>query len=111
MHRRGHVAGRVDGIGSAQLLNEAFAKKAGDSFGPISTPAGTFFGKVVEKIPPDLTKLAAERDQFYQSLKSRKAYERRDLFRDGLVNELVKAKKIRINDEAVKRLTASYRSS
>lgn len=103
--------GQVEGIGGAMSIADAFTKEVGATGGPIPTGSGTYFYKVTEKIPADLTELAKQRGDILQQLKMRKARERKELFEDGLVNYLVKEKKVKINDEAVKRLTGTYRPS
>jgi peptidyl-prolyl cis-trans isomerase D len=103
--------GQVEGIGAATGLPDAFDKNVGDMGGPLRAGGGTYFYKVTEKIPADLTALAAQRDQLLQALKQRRMRERKDLFNDGLVNELVKEKKLKLNEDNIKRLVTSYRPS
>ena len=102
---------KIDGVGTAMTFNEAFNKNAGETGGPLPMPSGTYFYKVVEKIPPDLTLLAAQRGGILDALKTRKAKERDELFQEGIVSMLTKEKKLKIYDDNVKRLVNSYRSS
>jgi peptidyl-prolyl cis-trans isomerase D len=104
-------SGQVEGIGAAMGIADTFSKEVGATGGPIPTASGTYFYKLVEKIPADLTALAAQRQEILQQLKMRKVRERKELFEDGLVNVLIKEKKVKINDDAVKRLTSAYRPS
>jgi hypothetical protein len=57
-----------------------------------------------------MSQLPGQHDQIVSFLKSQAARERRDLFSDGLVNMLVKQKKIKIHDDNIKRMVAGYRS-
>jgi peptidyl-prolyl cis-trans isomerase D len=101
--------GAADGIGAAGQVGEGFNKNLGEWFGPVNTGSGFFFCKVTEKIPADLTQMALQRDTLLQSIKGNRARQRRELFMEGIVAQLIKDKKLKINDEAIKRLTASYR--
>jgi peptidyl-prolyl cis-trans isomerase D len=102
--------GAITGLGAASSIDAAFSKNVGDVVGPLMTGNGTFFVKVVEKVPADLTQLAAVRDQMLQTLKQRRAQERIELFRDGIVQALIRQKKVKIYEDNVKRLVASYAS-
>jgi hypothetical protein len=57
-----------------------------------------------------MSQLAAQRDQIVNGLKNQAGRDRRDLFNDGLVDTLVKQKKIKIHDDNIKRLVSAYRS-
>jgi len=102
--------GAAEGIGAASQVEEGFSKNVGQTFGPLQISGSTFFAKVIEKVPADLTQLAAQRDSIVQSIKGRRARERQELLADGIVNKLIKDKKVKVNDDAVKRLISSYRS-
>lgn len=102
--------GAVEGVGPGTVMEEGFRKDVGQVFGPVQiSGAQAFVCKVVSKTPADLTALATQRDSIVQSIKSRKAKERRDLFADGVLKALINEKKVKINNEAVQRLAASYR--
>jgi peptidyl-prolyl cis-trans isomerase D len=102
----------VEGMGPASLITEGFQKNVGDTFGPAHTSGGAyFFCKVVGKVPADLTQLPAQRASILDSIKQRRAKERRDLFADGIVKELIKEKKLKLHDDAIKRLAVSYRGA
>lgn len=102
--------GAAEGIGAAVQIEGAFSKKVGETAGPFELSNGTYFAKVLSRTEADMTQLAAQRAQIVNNLKNRAARERRDLFTDGLVDMLVKQKKIKIHDENIKRLVAAYRS-
>jgi parvulin-like peptidyl-prolyl isomerase len=102
--------GAAEGIGAAFQLEGAFAKKVGESAGPFQTSAGMCFVKVTSRTDADMTQLAAQREQIVSGLKSKASRERRELFTDGLVDSLVKQKKIKIHDDNIKRLVSAYKS-
>ncbi|MBI5085027.1 MAG: peptidylprolyl isomerase [Acidobacteria bacterium] len=102
--------GAIMGLGSASTIDQAFSKNVGDVVGPILAPGGTFYCKVVEKAPADLIQLAVQREAMVTQIKSRRSAERVEMFREGIVNELVKQKKVKIHDDNIKKLLAGYRS-
>jgi peptidyl-prolyl cis-trans isomerase D len=102
--------GAITGLGSAVAVDQGYSLNIGEVFGPIVAPSGTFFAKVVEKVPADLTQLAAMRAQMVQAIKYRQARERRELFNEGLVQRLIKEKKVKVYEDNVKKLVGSFRS-
>ncbi|MBI4892194.1 MAG: peptidyl-prolyl cis-trans isomerase [Acidobacteria bacterium] len=102
--------GAITGVGAASSIDAAFNKNVGDVVGPVQTGNGTFFMKIVEKVPADLTQLALAREELLKTLKQRRAQERVELFRDGIVQELIKKKKVKIYEDNVKRLVAASNS-
>ncbi len=100
--------GAITGLGAASSIDTAFSKNVGDVVGPLTTGEGTFYVKVLEKQPADLTQLASQREQMQMMLKQRKARERETLFQEGIVQELIKQKKVKIFDDNVKKLVAAY---
>lgn len=105
-------ASSIEGLGPAMMAEEAFLKDPGAVVGPIRTAAGGgFFVKVLEKRPPDMTQLAAQRASILEELKRQRARDRSELFRAGIVEELTRKKKIKIYEDNIKRLVAAYSSS
>ncbi len=102
--------GTITGMGAASVIDEAFRRNVGDVIGPAATPNGTFFVKVLEKQPADLVQLATQRADMLMQIKSRRSRERAELFAEGLVQTLIKQKKVKIYEDSVKKLAAAYRS-
>jgi peptidyl-prolyl cis-trans isomerase D len=100
--------GAAEGLGSAESLEAAFTGNVGDVFGPVSAAGRQFVCKVVDKIPADLSQFATERDNIQQQLKSQKATERSGLFEEGLRNQLIEEGEVKIHQDVVDRLVASY---
>ena len=101
--------GTIIGIGQATNIDAGFSKPVGGTFGPNPTPEGNFFCKVLEKEPADLTQLAAQRDTLLFSLKQQKSQERAQLFREGVVQALVKEKKVKVYQDNIRKLAAGFR--
>jgi hypothetical protein len=102
--------GAADGIGAASYLEEAFGKPVGATVGPVTVDGKIFYCKVEEQIPANIAEIGAKRDEMLVALKKRKANERKELFEDGLVTQLVKEGKIKKYPEVIQRLGSSYRS-
>ena len=102
--------GAITGLGAASVADEGFSRNVGDVFGPVVTPNGTFYCKVIEKQPADLVQLAPQRAEMLLQIKSRRSRERAELFADGVVQSLIKQQKVKIYEDNVKKLVAAYRS-
>jgi peptidyl-prolyl cis-trans isomerase D len=103
--------GSVEGLGSANYLAEGFTRPDGTVFGPVGTPDGTVVGKVLQHVPPDMSKFATERNTIRDQIKSDKARDRGTLFEAGLRDALTKQGKIKIRPQAIQNLVAQYRTS
>jgi len=102
-------SGAVEGLGQAAYVGQAFGKPDGAVFGPVPVPDGKVVGKVLGHVPADMSKFAALRSGLRDELKAKKAQERAELFDAGLREELIKEGKVKIHQDAVNRLVASYR--
>lgn len=100
--------GAADGIGPASYLSEAFEKPVGTTLAPFNLASQVFVAKVTEKQVADAAALAATRDQILLSLKQKKAQERKELFEDGLLTNLIKEGKVKKNQDTIKRLVTQY---
>jgi peptidyl-prolyl cis-trans isomerase D len=101
----------VEGVGSANYLQEGFIKPEGSIIGPVATAEGMVVAKVIKKIAPDPAKLSEQRVQIRDDIKSQKARDRNSLFEAGLKADLVKSGKLKIYQDVVNRIISSYRSS
>ena len=102
-------SGSVEGLGSASYIQEGFTRPDGAVFGPISTPDGTVVAKLLQHVAPDLSKLPEQRVALRDEIKSQKARDRNSLFEAGLRDALIKQGKIKIHQDVINRLLASYR--
>ena len=101
----------IEGVGQAALLMDAFTKPVGSVIGPVPTTAGqVIVAKTVERTPPDMAGFAAARDQIVFQLKEQKATDRKTLFYDSVLTELIREKKVKKHQDTIQRLLASYRS-
>jgi len=99
----------VDGLGAATYMRQAFDEPVGAIVGPIDAMGQTFVCKVISRAPADMSKLPEEREAIFNALKTMKAQQRRELFEDGVLTQLIKEGKVKINDRTVQNLISAYR--
>jgi peptidyl-prolyl cis-trans isomerase D len=103
------VEGTVEGLGGGAQFTDAFNKPIGAVVGPIPAGDQVILARVLEKQPADMGKLATERDALVLGLKRRRAAERKELFEDGLLTQLVKEGKVKKYQETINRVVQSFR--
>ncbi|HYO80512.1 MAG TPA: peptidylprolyl isomerase [Bryobacteraceae bacterium] len=104
-----NVEGAAEGIGSASHLAEGFRKGTGTVVGPFTVGTDVFLARVVEKQNADPGKLASERESLMLAVKRQRAAERKELFEDGLVAQLVREGKVKKYQENIARLMQNFR--
>ena len=103
--------GAVEGLGSADYVQEGFTKPDGTVFGPSSMSDGMVVCKVLSHVAADPAQLPAQRAAVRDEIKSRKARDRNTLFEAGVRDALVKDKKIKVHQDVLNRLITNYRPS
>lgn len=101
----------VEGLGTATYLAPAFDKPDGSVFGPQAAGEGTLVGKVLEHVPPDMSKLAAERSTLRDQIKSERARDRASLFEAGLRETLTRQGAIKVYQNVINNLITQYKTS
>ncbi len=104
------IDGAAEGIGAASLVSAAFKSKVGDLIGPIAAQSGEFLCKVSEKIPADMSQFAKNKDDIVQGLMSQKQNLQQPLFRNSVVADLTRRGKIKLNQNTISKMAASYQS-
>jgi peptidyl-prolyl cis-trans isomerase D len=102
------IDGAAEGIGSGTQLVGAFKANVGDIVGPVSTGAGQFVCKVSEKIPADMTQYAAGKAAIVQGLEQDRLRVQQPLFRDSVMNDLMRRGKVQINQAAIDHIVERY---
>jgi len=101
--------GDIAGVGSPMIFGEIlFAHPVGFTVGPYRVAQRTFFYQVAGRKEADMAELPLQRETIVTTLRGQKAQARRELFEDGLVQALTKQGKIKVSEEAMKRLLAAY---
>ena len=102
--------GAVQGLGAGAQFQAAFTEPVGSIIGPYATAGGTVVAKVVQKVEPDMTQLAAQKSALAQDIKERRADQMLQLFRDSVLSHLIKDGKVKIHRDAINNLLTRYRS-
>jgi peptidyl-prolyl cis-trans isomerase D len=100
----------VEGIGPASYVEDGFKGADGAILNPIPMSDQTVVVKVLEHIAPDMSKLLEERATVRDKIKQDKARERAEMFENGLINQLTKKGVVKLHEDAIRRLLASYRA-
>jgi peptidyl-prolyl cis-trans isomerase D len=103
-------SGAAEGIGSASILADYFNKPVGTIFGPLQGAGITIFGKVSGRQDADMSKFPQDRDGIVEQLKGKKAVDRRSLFQDSVLSDLIRSGKVKKHQQVIDRLVAQYRS-
>ena len=102
--------GAIEGVGPASVLTAAFTQLVGSVVGPAAVSGQTIVAKVIAQIPADMTQMAGQREAIVSQIKGRKAQERLSLFEDSVRTRLVQEGKVKIHQDVVNRIAASYQS-
>jgi len=78
----------IEGVGSANLLGDAFSKPEGALLGPVQVPGGRVVARIVAKTPADLSALPAQTAGIRDELRQQKIKDRSAMFEDGLKKTL-----------------------
>ncbi|MBL8222095.1 MAG: peptidylprolyl isomerase, partial [Bryobacterales bacterium] len=103
--------GNVEGLGTANYVEEAFRRDVGAVFGPVNVSGPIFICKTIGKTPPDMSKFNEQRFDMLLRLKGQKAQERRDLFEDGILHNLQQRGIVKIHQDVIKRLIDTFKNS
>lgn len=106
------IMGAAEGIGAASAVADAFAPsaKVGDAFGPLVQGESVFVYKVTSKDPADMSKFAQNRENMIQALKQKKGEVQGALFGASIVADLKNHGVIKMNNQAIQQLAASFKS-
>lgn len=100
--------GTVEGLGVLTFMTDVYGQPAGTVFGPFSVSNGTVVGKLLQHVPVDMTKLAADRNSIRDEIKNQRARDRAILFEEGLRERLTKEGKIKVHQDVLQRLVADF---
>ena len=101
----------IQGLGAANVFVDAFGKPEGSLFGPYTASDGMMVGKVVQRVPADLSKLPAERASLIDEIKGQRGRDRDALFEASIRDTLTREKKIKVYTEVLNKVVTDYVNS
>ena len=101
----------VEGLGPAAALVEAFIQPVGTVVGPTAVQDRNIVYKIVGQQAPDPKNFAYERDVAVQELKGQKGRSMYELFEDSMLNQARSDGKVKIHQNTLRQLKASYSQS
>lgn len=102
--------GNAEGLGPASLVKDAFTRKPGDVFGPVTYGSSTFVARVKELVPAKDADFEKQREGIIKSIEQRQGQSVEALYRDSIVEEMRRKGKIKLNQPVIERMVASFRS-
>lgn len=103
-------SGTAEGVGPAGLLADAFTKKPGEAFGPVTSGSAGYVIRVKEFIPANDADFEKQRASIMQNLERRQGESLEALFRDGVMEEMRRQGKLKLNQPVIDRLIGSFKS-
>ena len=99
----------IESVGAASSVPDIFAKPVGSIIGPVGVTGGRLVGKIVSQTLADAAGLATQRQKIMDDLHQQKARERATFFQQGLRDSLTASGKLKIHQDVIDRILASYR--
>lgn len=100
----------IESVGTASSIPDLFTKPVGTVIGPNSVASGQAVVKILSATPADAAGLTAQRAKILDDLKQQKIRDRVMFFQQGLRDSLVASGKLKINQEAIDQILASYKT-
>jgi peptidyl-prolyl cis-trans isomerase D len=101
----------VEGLGPAATLPDVFSRPVGTVSGPVVIQGRNIVYKITGRHVPDLNSFAHEREAVSAELKQQKARTMYDLFQDSIMDGVRADGKLKIHQDTIRQLAASYRQS
>ena len=102
-------SGQMPNLTGAFFGEQPFSNPIGFVASRFRIGSAIYFWKITARNPADPAGLEKDRSGIVSMIRERKLRERRDLFEEGLVKQLKDGGSISVNEDAVKRVAASYR--
>lgn len=99
----------IESVGTASSVPEIFTKPTGAVVGPVGVSGGQLVAKIVSATPADPAALAAQRQKIMADLHQQKTRDRATFFQQGLRDSLIASGKLKINQDVIDRLLATFR--
>lgn len=103
--------GSVDNAIQASQLDDAFTLAPGQASGVLTVTSNKVVFQVISHTPADESAFAAQQNEIRQQLLDQKKAFAWEIYRKNLKQDLIRQGKLKINQEAMKQLLASYSSA
>jgi peptidyl-prolyl cis-trans isomerase D len=100
----------IEGVGTASTVPELFTKPVGSIVGPVSVSGKQLVAKIVSNTPANPADLPAQTSKIEDQLHQQKTRERATFFQQGLRDSLTASGKLKIHQDVIDRIIASYRT-
>ncbi len=99
----------IETVGTASGVPDIFTKSVGSIVGPSQVAGGQLVAKILSSTPADPAGLNAQRKKIVDDLHQQMTRDRATLFQQGLRQTLTASGKLKINQDVIDRILASYR--
>ena len=99
----------IESVGQASSLPDIFKKPVGTILGPTSVAGGQIVMKIVSNTPANPAEMAAQTQKILEDLRQARTRERATFFQHGLRQSLTASGKLKVNQDVIDRIVASYR--
>lgn len=99
----------IESVGTASSVPDLFSKPVGTILGPDPVSSGQLVAKIISNTPADPAGLAAQRAKILDDLRQQKIRDRVTFFQQGLRDSLTASGKLKINQDVIDQILASYR--
>jgi peptidyl-prolyl cis-trans isomerase D len=99
----------VEGLGQAVYVQEAFNKPVGTILGPSLINGRQVVSRVTSKTPANMAAFPAERETLLKEIKRKRATDRQELLMDSIRTKLVNDGKVRIYNDEIQKMVATFR--
>ena len=99
----------IEAVGTASSVPDLFTKPVGTVLGPDSVSSGQLVAKIVAITPADAALLTVQRAKILDDLKQQKIRDRVTFFQQGLRESLTASGKLKIHQDVIDQILASYR--
>jgi peptidyl-prolyl cis-trans isomerase D len=102
--------GAVEGAGSASTFADAFSKPVNSLIGPYAAQGSQLVAQIVDHVDANMAEFPTQRDSIRDEIRNLRAREREEIFSTALRKRLEAERKIKVNNDVVKQVIASYTS-
>jgi hypothetical protein len=100
----------IESVGTASTIPDLFTKPVGAIVGPVSVSGKQLVAKIVSQTPASPADLPAQTSKIVDQLHQQKTRDRATFFQQGLRDSLTASGKLKIHQDVIDRIVASYKT-